>query len=140
MKVLDARAGRMKIHEFDAPANMLVVRMVVTDQTNDSYGIGSFLGGVAAEPKARAFQEPDGMKSEGDVHGNDTSTIHPRLPVVVQVRWPLPDGAAPGSVTVAFRTWAYGQGFTEDNIYWSVTKQSAIKATVTVPVRTGATS
>jgi hypothetical protein len=130
----------MKASSFDAPSNTLVVRMLVDDRTHDSYGIGTFLGGVAAEPKPKSFAEPDSMKSEGDVQGNDTSTIHPRLPVVVQVRWSLPEGTTPKSATIAFRTWAYGQGFTEDTFYWSVTKQSPLTATVTVPVRAGATS
>jgi hypothetical protein len=43
-------------------------------------------------------------------------------------------------VTVALRKWEYGQSFTTDTFYWSVTKQSPIMAKVSVPVRTGATS
>ncbi len=140
VRVLDARAGRMKINTYDAPANILVVRMLVTDQTPDSHGVGTFLEGVAGEPKPGSFIAPDTMKSEGDVQGNDTSTIHPRLPVIVQVRWPLAEDTTPSTVKIAFRSWAYGQGFTDDDFNWTVTKQSPIKATVSVPVRTGATS
>ncbi len=140
VQVLDARTGRMRMHRFDPEKNLLVVRMRVTDQGDRSFGIPSFLGGMTAEPRPGKYADPDIMGSEGDVQGHDTSTIHPRLPVVVQVRWPLPDGTSPRSVTLAFRTWNYGQGFTDDTFYWSVTKQSPITAKVSLPVRTGATS
>lgn len=140
VQVLDARAGRMRTHEFDPEKNLLVVRVRVTDQGERSYGVSSFAGGVAAEPHLGAYAEPDPMRSEGDVQGHDTSTIHPRLPVVVQLRWPLPRTAAPSSVTLVLRAWDHGQSFTDDTFSWSVGKRSPIRAKVTVPVRTGATA
>jgi hypothetical protein len=137
---LDARAGNMKLHEFDPAANILVVRMRVTDLGKESYGIGSFVHGIVAEPHPGKYAEADLMRSEGDIDGQETSTIHPRLPVTVQVVWVLGNAAAPTKITVALRTWEYGQSFTTDTIYWSVTKQSPIKAEISVPVRQGATS
>jgi hypothetical protein len=140
VQIVDARAGRLKLHEFDPAANLLIVRMRVTDRGNESYGIGSFIHGIAAEPKPGKYAEADLMRSEGVINGEETSSIHPRLPVIVQVVWVLGDAAAPPDVTVALRTWEYGQSFTTDTFYWSVTKQSPITAKVSVPVRQGATS
>jgi hypothetical protein len=140
IQILDARAGTMKLHEFDPAANILVVRMRVTDLGKESYGIGSFVHGIAAGPRPGKYAEADLMRSEGDINGEETSTIHPRLPVTVQVVWVLGNTAAPPKITVALRTWEYGQSFTTDTIYWSVTKQSPIKAEISVPVRQGATS
>jgi hypothetical protein len=140
IQILDARAGSMKLHEFDPAANLLIVRMRVTDLGGESYGVGSFIHGIVAESKPGKYVEADYMRSEGDVNGEETSSIHPRLPVVVQVVWVLGNAAAPPKVTVALRTWEYGQSFTTDTFYWSVTKQSPIKAKVSVPVRQGATS
>ncbi|TQL96351.1 hypothetical protein FB559_1877 [Actinoallomurus bryophytorum] len=140
VQILDARAGSMKLHEFDPAANLLIVRMRVTDTGNESYGIGSFIHGIAAEPKPGKFAEADFTRSEGDIDGEETSSIHPRLPVTVQVVWVLGNAAAPPNVTVALRTWEYGQSFTTDTFYWSVTGQSPITAKVSVPVRQGATS
>jgi hypothetical protein len=140
IQFLDARAGTIKLHEFDPAANLLIVRMRVTDLGDESYGIGSFVHGLAAEPKPGKYAEADIMRSEGDINGEDTSSIHPRLPVIVQAVWVLGNAAAPPNVTIALRTWSYGQSFTTDTFYWSVTKQSPIKAKVSVPVRQGATS
>ena len=140
IQILDARAGRMRLHEFDPVTNLLIVRMRVTDLGDESYGIGSFIHGIAAEPKPGKYAEADVMRSEGDINGEETSSIHPRLPIIVQVVWVLGNAAAPPQVTVALRTWEYGQSFTTDDFYWSVTKQSPIKAKVSVPVRQGATS
>jgi hypothetical protein len=80
------------------------------------------------------------MASQGDIDGQETDEIHPRLPVVVQVVWKLGDAIAPRTLTVALRLWEYDQSFTTDEFYWSVTKQSPIKAEIKVPVRLGATS
>jgi hypothetical protein len=140
VQVMDARAGRMKLSEFDPAANLLVVRMRVTNRGDRSYGISSFLWGLAAEPRRGGHVQPDLMRSQGDVQGDVTTSIDPRLPVVVQVVWPLGNATAPSAVTVALRQWEYGQSFTTDVFEWSVTKQSPITATVTVPVRAGATS
>jgi hypothetical protein len=140
VQVLDVRAGRMKLHEFDPATNLLIARMRVTNRGDESYGIGSFVHGIAAEAKPGKYAEADAMQSEGDINGEETSSIHPRLPVIVQAVWVLGNAAAPPQVTVALRTWEYGQSFTTDNFYWSVTKQSPIKAKVAVPVRQGATS
>jgi hypothetical protein len=140
VQVMDARAGRMKLHEFDPLANLLIVRMRVTNLGDQSYGVGSFLSGVAAEPKHGTYVGADYMRTEGDIDGEVTSSIDPRLPIVVQVVWVLGNAAAPPAVTVALRTWNYGQSFTTDTYYWSVTKQSPIKAKVAVPVRQGSTS
>jgi hypothetical protein len=141
VQVMDARAGRMKLGEFDPLANLLVVRMRVTNRGDRSYGISSFLWGLAAEPRRGSYVQPDLMRSQADIQGDVTTSIDPRLPVVVQVAWPLGDATAPPSaVTLALRQWEYGQSFTTDVFYWSVTKQSPIKGKVTVPVRMGATS
>jgi hypothetical protein len=140
VQILDARAGRMKLNSFDPPADLLIVRMRVTDLGDRSYGLVSFLHGIAAEPRPGRYVEADVMRSHGDIDGQVTSTIHPRLPVVVQAVWPLGGAATPSKVTVALRTWEYGQSFTTDTLYWSVTKQSPVQAKVTVPVRAGATS
>jgi hypothetical protein len=140
VQVLDVRAGHMKLHEFDPAANLLIARMRVTNRGDQSYGVGSFVHGIAAEPKPGTYAEADVMRSEGDINGEETSSIHPRLPVIVQVVWALGNAAAPPEVTVALRTWEYGQSFTTDTLYWSVTKQSPITAKVSLPVRQGATS
>jgi hypothetical protein len=141
VQVMDARAGRMKLGEYDPLANLLVVRMRVTNRGDKSYGISSFLWGLAAEPRRGSYVQPDLMRSQGDIQGDVTTSIDPRLPVVVQVVWPLGNATAPPSaVTLALRQWEYGQSFTTDVFYWSVTKQSPIMAKVTVPVRRGATS
>lgn len=140
VQVMDVRAGRMKLHEFDPEANLLIARLRVTNLGDQSYGIGSFIHGVVAEPKPGKYAEADLMRSEGDINGEETSSIHPRLPITVQVVWVLGNAAAPPKVTVALRTWEYGQSFTSDTIYWNVTKQSPIKAEISVPVRQGATS
>jgi hypothetical protein len=140
VQIMDARAGRMKFSSYDPAANALVVRMRVTNLGKQTFGVSSFLNGVAAEPKPRTYLAADTMKSAGDAAGYETSSIHPRMPVIVQAVWPLPEGTTPRSVTVAFRRWEYGQSFTSDTIYWSVTKQSPIQAEVFVPVRAGATS
>lgn len=140
IQILDARSGRMKLSSFDPVANLLIVRMRVTDLGDKSYGVGSFVEGITAEPKPGKYAEPDLMDTQGDVNGQVTSEIHPRLPVVVQVVWKLGNATAPRTLTVALRLWEYGQSFTTDEFYWSVTKQSPIKAEVKVPVRLGATS
>ena len=140
VQVIDARSGQMKLHPYDPMANLLAVRMRVTNNGEQSYGMTSFLDGISAEPKPGKYADADAMRTEGQIQGNETSTIHPRLPVTVQVVWVLPNGVAPRSIVLALRTWNYGQGFTDDDIYWSVTKQSPMKARVTVPVSTGATS
>jgi hypothetical protein len=140
IQILDARSGRMKLSSFDPVANLLIVRMRVTDLGDKSYGVGSFVEGITAEPKPGKYAEPDLMDTQGDINGQVTSEIHPRLPVVVQVVWKLGNATAPRTLTVALRLWEYGQSFTTDEFYWSVTKQSPIKAEVKVPVRLGATS
>ena len=140
VQLMDVRAGRMKLHEFDPEANLLIARLRVTNRGDESYGIGSFIHGVAAEPKPGKYAEADLMRSEGEINGEETSSIHPRLPIIVQVVWVLGDSAAPPDVTVALRTWEYGQSFTTDEFYWSVTTQSPVKAEVSAPVRQGATS
>jgi hypothetical protein len=140
VQIMDARAGRMKINSFDPLANLLVVRMRVTNLGDQSYGISSFLGGIAAEPQHGKYLEADFMRSQGYANDQVTSSIHPRLPVVVQLVWPLGNATAPRTATLALRTWEYGQSFTTDTYYWSVTKQSPISAEVAVPVRAGATS
>ena len=140
VQILDARAGRIKRHTFDPATNMLIVRMRVTDLGDRTFGMSSFLGGIAAESKPGTYVAADSMRSDGDIEGNATSSIHPRLPLVVQVVWPLPDNAAPRTVTIALRKWEYGQSFTTDTFYWSVTKQSPITTKVAVPVHTGVTS
>jgi hypothetical protein len=140
VQVMDARAGRIKLGEFDPPANLLVVRMRVTDRGTQSYGISSFVGGIAAEPHPGRYAPADIMRSQAGVQGQVITSIHPRLPVTVEVVWPLGDAAPPPVVTLVLRQWSYGQSFTTDTYYWSVTKQSPITAKVTVPVRAGATS
>jgi hypothetical protein len=140
VQVMDARAGRMKLGEFDPLANLLVVRMRVTNRGGESYGVSSFVGGVAAEPHPGSYLQADIMRSQGDIQGEVTTSIDPRLPVVLQVVWPLGNATAPSTVTLALRKWEYGQSFTTDTFYWSVTKQSPITAKVSVPVHAGATS
>jgi len=140
VQVMDARAGRMKLSSFDPLRNLLLVRMRVTNTGDKTFGISSFLDGVAAESKPGTYLQPDFIASEGDIDGQVTSSIHPRLPVTVQLVWPLGNATAPRTATLALRQWDYGQSFTTDSFYWSVTKQSPIKAKVTVPVRMGATS
>jgi hypothetical protein len=140
VQIMDARAGRMKINSFDPLTNLLVVRMRVTNLGDRSFGIASFLEGVAAEPRHGKYVTPDFMRSQGYAGDQVTSSIHPRLPVTVQLAWPLGNATAPRTATLALRTWEYAQSFTTDTFYWSVTKQSPIAAEVAVPVRAGATS
>jgi hypothetical protein len=140
VQIMDARAGRMKLSSFDPLRNLLLVRMRVTNLGDRSFGVSSFLDGVAAESKPGTYLQPDFMGSEGDIDGQATSSLHPRLPITVQLVWPLGDATAPRTATLALRQWDYGQSFTSDTFYWSVTKQSPIKAKVAVPVRAGATS
>jgi hypothetical protein len=140
VQVMDARAGRMKLNTFDTPANLLLVRMRVTNVGDQSYGVSAFLDGVAAEPRHGRYLQPDLTRSTVLIEGKPTTEIHPRLPVVLQLAWPLGDATAPSVATLALRKWEYGQSFTTDTFYWSVTKQSPITAEVAVPVRAGATS
>lgn len=140
IQVMDARSGQMKISSFDPLANLLVVRMRVTNLGDKSYGISTFLSGVAAEPKHGKYLTADIMRSQGYAGNQVTSSIHPRLPMVVQLVWLLGNATAPRTVTVALRTWEYSQSFTTDTYDWTVTKESPISAKVAVPVRAGATS
>ncbi|MCO6011759.1 hypothetical protein NE236_43115 [Actinoallomurus purpureus] len=140
VQVLDARAGRFSLGSFDKNDDKLVVRMRVTNTGDRSNGVSSFIGGIVAEPKPGHYAEADETRSIGELPGGATSDTHPRLPLVVQAVWPLPATTTLRSVTVALRQWNYGQGFTDDSFYWSVTKSSPITAKVTVPVRMGATS
>jgi hypothetical protein len=138
--VLDARSGMLKLHEFDKSQNLLIVRMRVTNLGKQTYGITTFLTGIAAEPKSGRYIDADMMMSIGDINGGETSSIHPGLPVVLQIVWPLGNATAPSNLTLALRQWDYGQSFTSDTFYWSTTKSSPITAKVTMPVRLGATS
>jgi hypothetical protein len=140
VQVLDARSGRIKLDDYSPPANLLLVRMRVTDLGDRSYGVGSFVGGVAAEAAPGKYIAPDFMNSTGYIYGQKTTEIHPRLPVEVTVVWQLGGATAPRTLPVALRKWEYGQSFTTDEYYWSVTKESPIAAEVRVPVRLGATS
>lgn len=140
VQVIDARAGRLKLGSFDPPANLLAVRMKVTDTGDQSYGVSTFLDGVAAEPRHGTYLDADLMRSQGYAGNQVTSTIHPRLPVTLQLVWVLGGSTAPRTVRLALREWEYGQGFTTDEFSWSVSKQSPITAEVTVPVHTGARS
>lgn len=139
VRVTDARAGRMRLSTFEPIRNLLLVRMRVANLGKQSYGITTFMDGVAAEPKPGTYLRPDFMGSDAYIGGQKTSTLHPGLPVTVQLVWPLGD-ASPRSVTLALRTWTYGQSFTTDEYYWSAGKSAPVKATVTLPVREGATS
>jgi hypothetical protein len=139
VQVTDARAGRLKLSTYDPVRNLLLVRMRVTNLGNQSYGLSTFMDGVAAEPKPGKFLQPDFLGSQGYIGGQVTSTIHPRMPITVQLVWPLGD-ASPRSVTLVLREWSYGQSFTSDEYYWSSGKSAPVKADVTLPVREGATS
>ncbi|GAA4640840.1 hypothetical protein GCM10023196_107790 [Actinoallomurus vinaceus] len=140
VQVLDARTGRLKIGVFGKADNKLVVRARVTNTGDRSWGVISFLSGVVAEPKPGQYVKPDMTQSNGDLLGGTTTEIHPRLPVTVQLVWPLPETTTPRSVTLALRAWQYGQAFTTNDIGWSVTSTSPVTAKVTLPVRAGATS
>jgi hypothetical protein len=140
VQIMDARAGQIKLAEFSPAANLLIVRMKVTNLGDKSYGISSFVEGVPAEPKHGRFAEADLMGSRAQIEGQPTTELHPRLPAVVEAVWRLGNAPAPSTVTVALRSWEYGQGFTSDEFYWSVTKESPLTAEVTVPVRPGATT
>jgi hypothetical protein len=140
VQVLDARSGRFKIGAFGKADNKLIVRTRVTNTGDRSWGVGSFLSGLVAEPKPGKYVQADLMQSNGDLLGGTTTEIHPRLPVVVQLVWPLPETTTPRSVTLALRAWQHGQAFSSNEISWSVTSTSPVTATVTLPVRPGATS
>lgn len=139
VRVTDARAGRIRLGPYDPIRNLLLVRMRVQNLGKQSYGVSTFMDGVVAEPKPGKYLQADFLGSEGYIDGQKTSTLHPRMPVTVQLVWPLGD-ASPRSVTLALRAWQYGQSFTTDEYYWSAGKGAPIKATVTLPVREGATS
>lgn len=139
VQITDARAGPIKLHSFDPAKNLLLVRMRVTNVGDKSYGMSSFTDGVVAEPRPGKYVSPDFMDSAGYIDGGMTSSIHPRLPITVQLVWPL-GNASPRTVTLALRQWTYGQSFTTDEFYWSVDKQAPFNAKVTLPVRQGATS
>lgn len=139
VQVLDARSGKFAVSSFEKPANKLVVRMRVTNVGDESHGVSIFLEGIVVQVNGRRLQA-DFMGSNGQLPGGSTSYIHPHLPVTVQAVWPLPDGLALPSVTVGLRKWTYGQGFTNDSFSWTVTSKDPIVTTVTVPVRSGATS
>lgn len=140
VQVLDARAGRITPSSFEPARNVLIARLRVTDLGDRSWGVSTFLNGVVAEPKPGHQVSADPMGSMGEIGNADTTEIHPRLPVVVEALWPLPDGTAPRSVTIALRQWHYGQSFTSDTFDWTVGKASRLAARAVLPVRTGATS
>lgn len=139
VQITDARAGRIQLDEFTPAKNLLLVRMRVTDLGDQSYGISTFMGGIGGEVKPGTYATADFMASEGYIGPWVTSMIHPRLPLTVQLVWPL-GNAFPRTATLALRKWDYRQGFTDDEFHWDVSKQSPIKAKVTLPVRQGATS
>lgn len=140
VRVLDARAGRIKLRPYSPLKNVLIVRARVTNDGDHSFGIVNFISGVVAEPRPGNQVEPDLMDSRGSIGGQGTTEIHPRLPMDVELVWPLPDGAAPRSVTLALRQWKYSQSFTTDTFAWTVGRTSPVAARVVVPVRTGATA
>jgi hypothetical protein len=140
VQVLDARAGRIKVNSFEPAKNVLITRLRVTNLGDRSRGVSTFLAGLVAEPAPGRQVAADSMDSEGKVGDANTTEIHPRLPVEVQALWSLPTGTAPRSVTLALRTWVYGQSFTSDTFDWTVGKASPLTARAVLPVRTGATS
>ena len=85
VQVTDARAGQLKINSFDPGRNLLLLRMRVTNLGRQSYGITTFMDGLAAEPKPGKYLQPELMDSQGYIDGQVTSTIHPRLPITVQL-------------------------------------------------------
>jgi hypothetical protein len=139
VQITDARAGRMKLSTYDPVRNLLLVRMRVENLGKQSYGVSTFMDGIVAVPKPGKYLQADFLGSQGYIGGEETSTIHPRMPITVQLVWPLGD-ASPRSVTLALREWSYSQSFTTDEYYWSSGKSAPVKVNVTLPVREGATS
>jgi hypothetical protein len=134
--VLNARAADIK--RFGGPPkHSLIVTVRVVNTSAKSWGIVSFIGGVAAEPKPHRYADADPMDSGGKIAGATTSYLHPHLPLDVELVWALPAGTPPRTVTLGFRKWAYGQGFSTDVFEWTVGKTSPFAAKVTLPIRAG---
>jgi hypothetical protein len=134
--VLNARTADVK--QFSGPPKHgLIVTARVVNTSTKTWGILSFLGGVAAEPTPHRYLDADAMESSGVISGGKTSYIHPRLPVDVELVWALPAGTTPRTVTLGLRRWAYGQSFSTDVFEWTVDKAAPFAAKVTLPVRAG---
>jgi hypothetical protein len=140
-KVVPLDAQMTAIKQFSGPPkNAVAVRARVTNLGDRSWGITSFLDSVAAKTRSGRFAGADQMDSTGQITGDKTDQIHPRMPIDVRIVWTLPKNTTLRNITVVFRQWSYGQSFTTDEFEWTVGKDSPVAAEITFPVLPGARS
>jgi hypothetical protein len=140
VQVLGARAGLLEAGLAAKKENTLVVRMRVTNTADESATSGEFGRGITAQsgPGRPANRVRD---SEILVSGGSEGYFHPRMPVQVDLIWPLPKDLSLPRVTIALKNWEYVENpFGGSDPYWAMTKDSPTIATVTLPVQQGATS
>lgn len=139
IKVVGARTGLMDTG-FGPRKNLLVIRMYVTNMGDTTIGTGSFQQGIFASSR------PGGRQNEVEdfkvlSNGGLETYLHPRLPAQVDLIWPLPNGTKLPQVTVSVRKWEYVEDpFGGSDPYWALRKDEPLIATVSVPVRQGATA
>ncbi len=136
--VLDAHLEHRKDALSGKTAKVLAVRMHVTLKDKTSHGLTDFLDGMVAEPKPGTYVDADQGMTTGLIDGAATTEIHPRMPIDVLARWPIPGTATPSTVTIALRKWTHTQGFDSPTYYWYAGKSSSYAAKVVVPVRAAA--
>jgi hypothetical protein len=140
VQVLGARAGVMEAGLAAKKQNTLLVRMLVTNMADESATSLEFGRGITAQsgPGRPANRVED---SEIVVAGGREGYFHPRIPVQVDLIWPLPNDIKLPRVTISLRRWEYVENpFSGADPYWAMHKDAPTVATVTLPVQHGATS
>jgi hypothetical protein len=138
VQVVSAQTANMKVGFEDKPVPVLVVRMRVTNNGEDSQvmeGGKSFGLSAGVQLAPAPYRYPDAVRNDPALGA--ASALQPRLPSSVDTIWKL-TGAPPRQATVVLREWEYRLSFEEDEYYWS-TLDNPIIAQVTVPVRPGGT-
>jgi hypothetical protein len=139
LKVLNARAGVLGAG-FSTKKNQLAVRMLVENTSDESATSLELQRAIFASAK------PGGPRNEVTdstiiVAGGSESYFHPRIPTQIDIFWELPNGTSLPQAIVSVRKSVFQRepvGAAEP--FWNLSKNSPVVATVTLPVRQGATS
>lgn len=139
IKAIAARTGLIDAG-FGPKKYLLAVRLQVTNLGKESAGINEFQRGILASARPGGRQNEVG-EAEILVNGGSESYLHPRLPASVDATWSLPNGTKLPQVIVSVRMWTYvDDPFGGSDPYWMMDKKAPTVASVTLPVRQGATS
>jgi hypothetical protein len=140
IQVLDARAGVMEAGLAGKKQNTLVVRMLVTNTSDESVTSREFDSGITAAAR-QGGPVNKVQESQIIVAGGREGYFHPRIPVQADLIWSLPKDFKLPKVIVSLRQWEYVDNpFGGSDPYWAMQKDAPTVATVTLPVRQGATS